>query len=313
LPRFEPATPPVKGWIWDIKKYALHDGPGIRTTVFFKGCGLRCIWCCNPESHDFGPQVVWSKEKCLGCGLCVETCPNHAVSLDELGDRYVDRSRCKVCGFCAERCPGEAATVAGRLVAVDEVLEEVGKDAVFFSRSGGGLTLSGGEPLAQPDFAYELLRRYKTVELGLHTTVDTCGYVKWSTLSRILPYTDLFLYDVKHMDPEKHHQFTGVCNRLILDNLARLADSGKAVVLRIPLIPERNDSEENLRRTAELARSLPNIEQIDLLPYHRLGEPKYTKLAVRYPLHAAKAQSKERIETLKTILEDYGLRVRIGG
>jgi pyruvate formate lyase activating enzyme len=309
----ESTTPSIKGWIWDIKKYALHDGPGIRTTVFFKGCPLRCLWCCNPESQSFPPQLVWSKEQCLHCGLCIEVCPNQAVTFDELRNRIVEGERCEVCGLCAERCPAEAAIVAGRLVSVGEVLEEVGKDAVFYSRSGGGLTLSGGEPLAQLDFASQLLRAYKTSERGRHTTVDTCGYVQWSAFTRILPYTDLFLYDVKHMDSEQHHRFTGVCNKLILENLARLADSGKKVIIRVPLIPECNDNEDNIRRTAAYARSLPGIEQVDLLPFHQLGEPKYGRLTVDYPLHGAQTQSSEVTERLKAIVEEYGLSARIGG
>ena len=307
----------VEGWIWDIKKYALHDGPGIRTTVFFKGCPLHCLWCCNPESQSFSPQVVWNKEKCLHCGLCVETCPHQAVTFDELGNRITDADRCEVCGQCAERCPGEAATVAGRVVTVDEVLEEVGKDAVYYSRSGGGLTLSGGEPLAQPDFAFQLLQAYKTSEHGLHTTVDTCGNVPWSTFERILTYVDLFLYDVKHMDPEKHHRFTGVCNKLILENLERLADSAKKVIIRVPLIPECNDDEDNIRRTAEFARNLPKIERLDLLPYHRLGEPKYRRLAVDYslqgcadPAEGSRRKAQNHRRRLRTTSEDWRLRTQ---
>jgi len=303
----------IEGWIWDIKKYALHDGPGIRTTVFLKGCPLHCLWCCNPESQDFSPQIIWDDEKCLRCGLCVETCPNQAVVFDEEGNRAVDTERCEVCGLCAEQCPGEAAVLAGRRVTVEEVLAEVEKDAVYFSRSEGGLTLSGGEPLAQPDFAYHLLRAYKDSALGLHAAVDTCGSVPWSVFERILPYVDLFLYDVKHMDSEKHHELTGVCNKPILENLERLAETAKEVVIRVPLIPEHNDDEENIRRTAEYVQRLPRITRLDLLPYHRLGEPKYQRLAVAYPLRETKTQPKEEIERLKAIVEDYGLRVKIGG
>lgn len=303
----------IEGWIWDIKKYALHDGPGIRTTVFLKGCPLRCLWCCNPESQEFSPQIFWDKVECLHCGLCVEICPNQAVGFEDHGNRIVDPKRCQVCGLCAERCPGEAVKMAGRRVTVEEVLEEVGKDAVYFSRSGGGLTLSGGEPLAQPDFAYQLLRAYKTSEYGLHTTVDTCGNVPWSTLERFLDYVDLFLYDVKQMDSEKHHRLTGVRNKPILENLERLAETAKEVVVRVPLIPGCNDDEDNIRRTAEFAQDLPRINRLDLLPYHRLGEPKYRRLAVDYPLQETKTQPNEVVERLKAIVEDYGLIVQIGG
>jgi pyruvate formate lyase activating enzyme len=243
----------------------------------------------------------------------VETCPNQAVTFDDSGDRKVDSGRCEVCGLCAERCPGEAAVLAGRRVTVDEVLAEVDKDAVYHSRSGGGLTLSGGEPLAQPDFAYHLLRKYKSTEYGPHTTVDTCGSVPWSTLERVLPFVDLFLYDVKHMDSEKHHRFTGVCNKPILENLGRLAETAKEVIVRVPLIPDCNDDEDNIRRTAESVQKLPTIDRLDLLPYHRLGEPKYRRLAVDYPLPDAKTQSLEVVQRLKSIVEEYGLRVQVGG
>lgn len=303
----------TEGWIWDIKKYALHDGPGIRTTIFLKGCPLHCLWCCNPESQDFSPQVFWDMENCLHCGLCVEICPNQAVAFDEHGSRTVDPDRCEVCGLCAEKCPGDAAAMAGRRVTVEEVLEEVGRDALYHSRSGGGLTLSGGEPLAQPEFAHQLLRSYKTSEYGLHTTVDTSGSVPWSTFERIVDYVDLFLYDVKHMDSEEHLRFTGVSNKPILHNLERLADTAKEVVVRVPLIPGYNDDEDNIRRTAEFAHNLPSMSRLDLLPYHRLGEPKYRRFAVAYPLQDAKTQSKEMVERLKGIVEEHGLRVQIGG
>jgi pyruvate formate lyase activating enzyme len=224
------------GWIWDIKRYALHDGPGIRTTVFVKGCPLRCQWCCNPESQSFRPEAAWIGERCLNCGLCEQVCPHGAISHDG-GRRYVDHQLCDLCGECARRCPGEALQIMGRRVFVDEVLAEISRDSVFFSRSGGGLTISGGEPLAQPEFVAELLRRYKTEEKGLSTAVETCGHAEWPMVARVGRYTDLFLFDLKHMDPGEHFRLTGVGNRLILENAARLAESGHTLVIRLPLIP----------------------------------------------------------------------------
>ncbi len=303
----------VKGWIWNIKKYALHDGPGIRTTVFFKGCPLKCPWCCNPESQAFQPEIIWFREKCRACGRCLEVCPRAAVSADVQGRRRIDPERCDLCGLCMEQCPGEALSLVGRPMSVDEVLREVNKDSVFHSRSGGGITLSGGEPLAQAVFASELLRRYKYDERGLHTAVDTCGYVEWRELVKVLPYTDLFLYDIKHMDSSEHCRLTGVGNELILENARRIADTGKVLIVRLTLVPGYNDSEKNVRGTAEFARSLNGEEEVDLLPYHRLGEHKYARMERKYALAGTKPPADEYLAVLRRIVEEYGLRVRIGG
>jgi pyruvate formate lyase activating enzyme len=302
-----------RGWIWDIKKYSLHDGPGIRTTVFFKGCPLTCLWCCNPESQLTGPELVWFKEKCLACGLCLATCPHGAVRVDESGRRQVDRNACDYCGLCVKRCPGEAMNLTGRLMEVDEILREVAQDSAFYDRSGGGLTLSGGEPLAQAAFAAELLRRYKDGEFGASTVVETSGAVEWEAIARVLPHTDLFLYDIKHMDSGRHRCLTGVGNERILENATRLAEAGSRLIIRFPLIPGCNDSEENVRETAEFARRLPGVEQVDILPYHRLGEPKYLRLGRKYALTGTNSASEDRVGYFRRKLESYGLRVGIGG
>lgn len=298
-------------WIWDIRKYSLHDGPGIRTTVFFKGCPLKCLWCCNPESHASGAEVVWIRERCLACDLCLESCARYAISVDPSGRRVVDPASCDLCGVCAHQCPGEAMTIVGRQMTVDEVLAEVARDAIFYSRSGGGLTLSGGEPLAQPEFAAELLARYKRSEGG-HTAVETCGQADWDEIRRLLPYVDLFLYDIKHMDALEHRRYTGAGNLRILENASRIATSGRRLVIRFPLIPGCNDGEDNVRRTAALARSL-GVERVDLLPYHRLGEPKYTRLDRRYVLAGTNAPSEDRVAAARRIIDSYGLAVRVGG
>ena len=301
------------GYIWDIKRYALHDGPGIRTTVFFLGCPLRCLWCCNPESQSFTPRVWWIKEHCLACGLCEEICPHNAICHDEAGRRMIRLELCTLCGDCAAQCPGQALNISGRKVSVDQVLAEVAKDAGFFARSGGGLTLSGGEPLAQADFANELLRRYKQEEKGPHAAVETSGRGAMRDLERLARYVDLFLYDIKHMDPAKHLELTGADNHAILRNARSLAAAGAKMVIRFPLIPGCNDDQANIMATAEFARSLPGVYRLDILPYHRLGEPKYSRLGMEYALNGAVSPSKERIATIKRQMEETGLEVRVGG
>jgi pyruvate formate lyase activating enzyme len=303
---------PVLGWIWDVKRYALHDGPGLRTTIFFKGCPLRCAWCCNPESQSHDPEFSWLGENCLGCNRCLEICAHGAIEFRD-GTRRIDMERCDLCGRCVEGCPGGALAQIGRLTSVTELLREVVRDSVFFHRSGGGLTLSGGEPAAQPLFARELLRRYKTEEYGLHTALETCGHAPWEDLSGILEYTDLVLYDIKIMDPVAHERATGVDNQLILENARRIAAAGKSLVVRLPLIPGYTDSEENVAAIAAYARQLPGVEEIHLLPYHRLGEPKYRRLDREYALEATAAYSRARAAVLADLVRQAGFRVQVGG
>jgi len=302
-----------QGLIFDIRRYTLHDGPGVRTTVFFKGCPLNCLWCCNPESQVGQPELIWIRERCLGCDLCLTVCPQEALRGTGDGGKAVDRGRCDRCGRCAERCPGEALNLIGRRVTVDEVLAEVTRDALYFEGSGGGLTLSGGEPLAQPEFAAELLWRYMHEEKGDNTAVETCGFVEWPAIEMLSADVDLFLYDLKHMDPAEHLRWTGRDNRLILENARRLARAGRSLVIRLPLVAGINDSRENLEATAEFALSLSSVKRIDLLSYHRLGEPKYRRLDRDYPLGGQPPLTAERIAWARRILEQRGLEVRIGG
>jgi len=299
--------------IFDIRQYSIHDGPGVRTTVFFKGCPLECRWCCNPESQAGRSELVWVGERCLGCDLCLSVCEKSALGGAADGGRTIDRERCDCCGACARRCPGEALNLIGRRVSVDEVLEEVARDALYFEASGGGLTLSGGEPLAQPDFAAELLRRYKREERGGHTAVETCGFVAWSVIERVAPDVDLFLYDLKHVDPEEHRRLTGEGNQLVLDNARRLAAAGYAMVMRLPLIAGVNDRREQLEAAADFILSLPGVRRLDLLPYHRLGEPKYRRLGKAYPLAGEPSLSSEQVARAAEILAAKGLEVTIGG
>jgi pyruvate formate lyase activating enzyme len=302
-----------QGLIFDIRKYTLHDGPGVRTTVFFKGCPLNCLWCCNPESQVRQPELVWLRERCLGCDLCLTVCPQEALGDAADGGKVVDRQRCDGCGRCAERCPGEALNLIGRLVTVDEVLSEVSQDALYYEGSGGGLTLSGGEPLAQPEFAAELLWRYKHEEKGDNTALETCGFVEWPAIEMLSADVDLFLYDLKHMDPTEHLRWTGRDNRLILENARRLAQAGRSLVIRLPLIAGINDSRENLEATAKFVLSLGGEKRMDILSYHRLGEPKYRRLERDYPLSGQPSLPAERSAWARQILEQHGLEVRIGG
>ena len=304
---------PISGWIWDVKKYAIHDGPGIRTTVFLKGCPLRCVWCCNPESQGFRMEVLWIAENCASCGRCLDACPAKAVSKDAEGKREIDRAGCDLCGICVSGCPGGALRLLGKRVRADEVLREVMRDAAFYQRSGGGLTLTGGEPAAQPEFAAELLRLYKTEQRGGHTAVETCGFAGWSELSRVLKHADLILYDIKHMDPRRHVELTGVGNEIILRNARLIAGSGGRLIIRLPLVPGLNDDETNVRETAAFARSLPGVDEIDVLPFHRMGEPKYARLGRKYGCPATRPPDAAKIDRVRKLIEETGLRVKIGG
>jgi pyruvate formate lyase activating enzyme len=303
----------VSGMIWDIKQYALHDGPGIRTTVFFKGCPLQCRWCCNPESQRFRGELLRIEENCIACGRCQEICPHQAITTHPREGLRVDPARCRLDGICVQACPGDAWQLVGRQMTVAQVLAQVAKDAVFYQRSQGGLTLSGGEPLAQSDFAAALLRHYKQAEGGLHTAIETCGQARWTDVARVLPHVDLFLFDLKHMDPHVHRRLTGRDNRLILQNARRLAQSSAKIIFRMVIVPGCNDSPENLHQTAAFIAGLARVEEVDLLPYHRLGEPKYARLQRHYTLSGRPPADDGQVTRAKSVFEDFGLKVRIGG
>ncbi len=305
--------PGETGLLFDIRGFSLHDGPGIRTTVFFKGCPLRCLWCCNPESQRARPETLWIAERCIGCNRCLEVCPAGAVSAAADGSRRIDAARCEGCGRCALACPGEALQVFGRRVSVEEALAEAARDALYAEHSGGGLTLSGGEPLAQPEFALDLLRRYRIEEKGAHTAIETSGEADWEILEALLPWVDLFLYDLKHVDPAAHRRLTGRGNERILENVRRLAAAGAEVVIRIPLVDGINDDPPTIAAAADFISSLRAVRRIDLLPYHRLGEPKYRRLGRRYALEGKPACPPPRVEEVRAFLAGRGFAVRIGG
>ena len=271
----------VTGTVFDIKKFAIHDGPGIRTTVFMKGCPLRCVWCHNPESISPEIEISLVEHKCIGCGWCFENCPNQGHQMVD-GKRVFDRSKCIRCGLCASRCYADALEVIGKEMCVSEVITEVMKDKPFYDNSDGGMTLSGGEPMLQFEFTKALLVAAK--EQGLHCCLDTCGFAPFECYREILQYVDIFLYDLKNTDPDRHKEFTGVPLQPILDNLRSLSDAGATIWLRCPIIPGINDREEHLIATGMIAESLPGIKQVTVHPYHPLGSSKSKNIGKDYSL-----------------------------
>lgn len=263
------------GVVFDVKRFALHDGPGIRTTVFLKGCPLSCAWCHNPEGRSRNLELLFWEARCTGCGTCIEACPANAVSIVDNAAR-VDRERCTVCGACVDVCPTGARAVAGEVWSVERILDVVEKDLLFYDESGGGVTLSGGEPLAQPAFAAALLGACRGRRI--HTAVDTCGCAEWSALERVARETDLFLYDVKHVDAAMHKELTGVSNERILENLRRLSDGGHRLWIRYPLVPGRNDGEAEIIALGRLVACLDSVATVHLLPFHWGGERKLERL-----------------------------------
>ena len=299
----------VRGIIFDIKRFSIHDGPGIRTTVFLKGCPLRCAWCHNPESQRRRPQVMLRPSRCIQCAECIDHCPQDAIHWNSDGPR-TDRRLCIECGTCIPFCAADAREMVGREVRANDLLAELARDLPFFDESGGGVTFSGGEPLWQPDFLHELLQGCRVQEM--HTAVDTCGAVSWGAIEAIRPFTDLFLYDIKMMDEDRHRAATGVGNRPILANLRRLSELGHAVQLRLAIIPGMNDDEANLRATAEFAASLPQIEGLSILPYHSTARDKYGRLGLNYPLDELRPPDEAQMAAIADLLRSYGLTVLAG-
>jgi pyruvate formate lyase activating enzyme len=298
----------VTGCVFNIERFAIRDGPGIRTTVFLKGCPIRCLWCSNPESMQPHPQLFYFDNLCTRCYRCVEACPNKANTVTPDGDIEIDRALCQSCGECVEACPNKARDINGKVMTVEEVLEEVKKDALFYQNSGGGITASGGEPTYQPEFLWHLFNRSQ--QAAIHTCMDTTGFVKTKVLQNILERTDLVLYDIKHMDPEKHKEYTGVDNSLILEN-ARVVAAARPMIVRVPLIPGHNDTEENLSALVKFMKEL-RLNRIDLLPYHSLGKMKYARLGMEYRLADLEPYEKEDIAGIKESLESQGLEVGVG-
>lgn len=302
------------GLVSDFQRFSIHDGPGIRTLVFLKGCPLHCIWCQNPETMTPNPEIMLIANNCIGCGDCAEACPGDYImhgSAGRISD--IDRDGCVLpeCDRCQKVCYANAISICGRYMSVSEVMEVVERDRQFYERTGGGVTISGGEPLAQPRFLKELLRSAKARKL--HTAIETSGYANWETLRSVLKFIDLLLYDLKHMDSERHSRLTGVPNHLILDNLRRIDASGIPIRMRLPLVPGLNDSEENVRATADFASALSHLKALDILPYHRMGEPKWRQLDQSYALHGVCPPDREDVHALAEIAREYDIEVTVGG
>ena len=299
------------GWIFNIQRYSIHDGPGIRTTVFLKGCPLRCLWCDNPESQNPEPQFVFWEDRCIRCDTCMKICQRLAVNEDVGGVKRISMEYCDLCGLCVDQCFAGALEQIGRLQTVDEVLAQVEEDRSFYDTSGGGMTLSGGEPLAQPQFTMDLLESAQICDI--RTAIETSGYAPWKEWVRLLPYLDLILYDLKEIDSVRHKRFTGISNQLILNNLKRLAKTGKQIIVRRPVIRRYNDSPESIHALGMFIQSLGTIHEINLLPYHHLGESKYKRLGQEYALNGEPTMKNEELCECRDILLSYGLQVKIGG
>ena len=302
----------TQGKIFNIQHYSIHDGPGIRTTVFFMGCPLRCQWCQNPESLGLQPVMFFNAEKCTGCSQCVEACPENAIQVID-GKSRTNRKQCKGHGNCVEVCPYEARSLMGQNAFAGEVFEAVNADTIFYQKSGGGVTISGGDPIVQPDFAISILSLCR--DAGIHTAIETCGHIKWEIFSHILEHVDLVLYDFKHMNPSAHRDYTGVRNELILDNAKKIRrELHLPMLARLPIIPGYNDSFENLNSAARfIAHELGNEVKVYLLPYHRLGETKYERMEKPGGCVHIEPPGDERMEELKRMFESFDLTVAIGG
>ncbi len=280
------------GLIFDIKRFSLHDGPGIRTTIFFKGCPLSCVWCQNPESISCKPQILFHQSRCLHCGACVAVCPNHKL----------DTSHCELCGTCTEACYSQSRVIVGKTLPLQQLLQTLERDKVFYNESGGGVTFSGGEPMQQIDFLREVLR-YCSAN-NINTAIDTSGYTEWKNFESILDLTNLFLFDIKHLDNSIHKKFTGVENAQILSNLKKLANSKTNIILRIPLVGGFNDNTAFFQQTAEFIKELPGTQRVEILACHNFAEAKY--LAMNKQVYYLKP-TEGKLEEFKKVLSSAGI------
>lgn len=294
--------------IFNIQKFSVHDGPGIRTTVFFKGCPLKCLWCHNPESQNINTQILYDRDKCVLCGTCEKNCHKKAIKIEN--NKLTTDESCDCCGQCVIYCIQGARQIAGKVYTVDDVMKEVLKDRVFYEKSSGGVTLSGGEPLIHIDFVEELLKKLK--DNNIHTAVDTCGAVSFENLKRAAKYTDVFLYDIKLMDDEKHVEFIGMSNKLILENIRKLSEIHNNINLRMPIIEGVNGDEEHIIKTIEFIEGL-NISKVNLLPYHDIAKHKYKKLGKVYEDDRMSKPSDEKMQKFKEMFENKGYKAKIGG
>jgi pyruvate formate lyase activating enzyme len=300
----------INGTVFNIQRYSIDDGPGIRTTVFVKGCPLRCPWCSNPESQNPKPELLYRYTSCTHCGTCAKTCPEGAIAQDDKGDIHIDREKCTVCGACVDTCPSKALSITGNVKTVDEVMKTVLRDEVYYE-DGGGVTCSGGEILAQPEFVAEIFRRCK--ERGIHTNADTSGYGNSDAFRGILENSDLCYFDVKILDPERHKDIIKTPNDLIMENMKVLAESGVKTVLRYPVVPSLNDDDANIDAIADTVKKLGKQEDwiVNILPYHKYGENKYASVGMVYPIPEVKDNTPENLERVEKRLTDAGIRVEV--
>jgi len=295
-----------KGLIFDVQRFSLHDGPGLRTLIFFKGCSLSCWWCSNPESHSSLKEIMFDARKCRACGECTAACQSGALTRDAEGHFVYRPELCTLCGDCVEACPQQARRLVGREVTVDELVEEIERDAPFFRRSGGGVTLGGGEPLQQAAFAQELLKACR--ERGIHTAMETSGYAAWQAVSRIGRLADLIFFDIKHIDPAQHKRLTGIDNLTILSNLEKLCQVHTNIIVRYPLIPGCNDKEADILAMASYVKRLGRLSEVELIPYHRYGEVKYEMLDREYRLSGLSIPGPEEVARVCELIRSQGLR-----
>jgi len=300
---------PAKGIVTEIQRFSLHDGPGIRTTVFLKGCNLRCFWCHNPETLNPKPELQVFPDRCIGCGECFKRCPRGAHLLLD-GQRQFRRELCVACGRCAETCYAEALVVTGEYMTVDQVMEEVLRDRPFYETSEGGVTLSGGEPLLQPDFSYAILECCR--QEGIGTAIETAANLPWERIASILPVTDLVMMDIKLIDSARHQHCTGVPSERILANAVRLGEQPQPLIVRTPIIPGVNDTAADVEAIAEFVSRLPNLLYYELLPFHPLAKSKYNSLDLEYGAQDLKSPTREQMDALTQVARDHGLDARHG-
>ena len=297
--------------IFDIKRYAINDGPGIRIAIYFKGCPLRCAWCHNPESQSHKVQKLYTASKCIGAQDCIKICPEDALTLTPDGI-VTDGEKCTLCGLCADACPTKAIEMSGKAYNAAELMEIIERERIHIEHSEGGVTFSGGEPLMYPDFLLEMLELCQ--KNGLHSAIDTCGYTSTETLLKVVKFTDLFLYDLKLMDPILHKKWTGKDNKLILDNLVRLAETGADINIRIPFIQNVNTSEKEVSEMARFIAALPGkTPLVSILPYHNIAAHKYNKLGSSYNEFDMAEPTENEIKQAEEIFRSYGIIIEVGG
>ncbi len=305
MPEYKP-----QGLVYNLQNFAIHDGPGIRTLVYMKGCPLSCSWCSTPQTQRRAHDLIHIEVQCDGCGDCVGACSAGVIEVSETGELSIARDDCTYCGDCVEACPEQALEIAGDYMSAEDLFREVEKDSAFFRRSNGGVTVGGGEATMQYGFVTEFLRMCK--EHYIHTAMESCAFVRWENLAKLIEHLDLLFFDVKHMDPDSHRELTGVPNGPILENISR-ASSLKPLIVRIPVIPGKNDSDENILATAEFAAGLGDeFMRVELLPYHTFGSQTYGRLGREYTLEGIEPPSDKHMTRLTTLIESHGVPVQIG-